>query len=87
MGPDGSGKTTQINKIIADFTGLFSEIKVKHLKQKVWFFHKRIEQRGIITNPHGLKNRSLIVSCAKILLWSFGEIVFNIFDNFPISNL
>ena len=80
LGPDGSGKTTQINKIIADFTGIFSEIKVRHLKQKIWFFQKRIKQRGVVTNPHGLKNRSLIVSCAKILLWSFGEIVFNIFD-------
>ena len=42
------------------------------LSKKTFLFTEMIASKTMMHS----KNRSLIVSCAKILLWSFGEIVF-----------
>lgn len=68
LGPDGAGKTTVLNSIQSVTGQLFSEIRVKHLKHTL-FMKKRIEDRGVVTDPHATPARGWIMSNIKILVW------------------
>lgn len=68
LGPDGAGKTTVLNSIESITSQLYSEIRVKHLKPTL-FMKKRIEDRGVVTDPHATPVRGWFMSNVKIMAW------------------
>lgn len=78
LGPDGAGKTTVLNSIQSVTSQLYSEIRVKHLKPTL-FMKKRIEDRGVVTDPHATPARGWFMSNVKIMAWLIESWVASVF--------
>jgi len=73
LGPDGAGKSTIIERVSAAVHGLCVDQSVRHLRMKVWLTGRRVEARGVVTEPHARSARGKLASIAKIAGWVVGE--------------
>lgn len=69
LGPDGAGKSTVIDKLVARNSGVANKISITHLKP-TFFFKSRVTARGIVTNPHEVTKRGIVTSILKLLFWA-----------------
>lgn len=69
LGPDGAGKSTVIDNTTQALVGAANDIPVTHLKPTL-FFKSRVEERGIVTDPHNVTSRGLITSLLKLCFWA-----------------
>ncbi|NIJ47884.1 hypothetical protein [Rhizomicrobium electricum] len=68
LGPDGVGKSTVLDAVERVLGQACKNVRIRHLKP-VLFAHSRVANRGIVTDPHGLKPRWMGASAAKFVLW------------------
>lgn len=68
LGPDGAGKSTVIDNFVTENQGIANLITVTHLKPS-FFFKAKIEERGIVTNPHEVNQRGHLTSILKLIFW------------------
>lgn len=68
LGPDGAGKSTLIDQLVPALKYTASEIDVRHLKPVI-LLKRRIQQRGVVTEPHAQPKRSSFLSALKLVLW------------------
>lgn len=66
LGPDGSGKSSVINELTSSAAGAFRRTRSYHLRPH---FCRPAAVAEPVTNPHGSKERTLLGSLAKLLLW------------------
>ncbi len=69
LGPDGAGKSTLLQALRTRLAHTAKPIKVRHLKPDI-FFRAHRQSHGIVTDPHGMPPRSVLVSTLKLLLWT-----------------
>ena len=69
LGPDGAGKSTVIDNTTQALVGTANSIPVIHLKPTL-FFKRRVEDRGIVTDPHNVTSRGLVTSLLKLCFWA-----------------
>jgi thymidylate kinase len=67
LGPDGSGKSSVLQKMEKELSDVVKEICPIHLKPR--FFFKRTTQ-GPVIDPHGKQPRSVFPSIIKIWIWA-----------------
>lgn len=68
LGPDGSGKSTILDKVISNLHGTSNKIDLCHLKPTL-LFKNRIKERGVVTEPHAAKDRGKFMSYLKLIFW------------------
>lgn len=68
LGPDGSGKSSVLEKVVPKLTNTTKVIETMHLKPK-FFFRARSSYVGPVTNPHAKPPRSMFTSSLKFFIW------------------
>jgi thymidylate kinase len=66
LGPDGSGKSTVIERVRADLNPAFRRTRVVHLRP---FLGRRRSQSGPVTEPHAERARGTLSSALKLGYW------------------
>lgn len=64
LGPDGSGKSTVARECMLALQSTFPKVEYIHWRPGIL---KRRAESGPVTNPHGQRPRSAIISVAKLL--------------------
>ena len=68
LGPDGSGKSTVIERLRTELAPLFRRTRVVHLRP---FLGRSRSQSGPVTEPHAERPRSSTASLIKLGYWLF----------------
>jgi thymidylate kinase len=78
LGPDGAGKSSVIQGLLAKLNVAGQAVTMRHLKPRI-IMKRRGEEVVIVINPHGKPPRSAVTSIAKIFVWLVEEWYANFF--------
>ena len=67
LGPDGSGKSSVTEHVLADLAPAFRRTAYYHLRPRIFAWGKSVPR--VITNPHALVERGKLASFAKLMLF------------------
>ncbi len=80
LGPDGAGKSSVIQGLMAKLSDGKRRLKMRHLKPRLVIL-RHTDSLTVVTDPHGKPPRSALISVAKISVWLIEEWYASIFQD------
>jgi serine acetyltransferase/thymidylate kinase len=82
LGPDGSGKSSVIERVLADLAPAFRATRCLHLRPRILAGKQAVQDA---TAPHALPPRGRVASLAKLLYFLFDYVVGHVVRTWPLK--